>query len=49
MNMSTIKNQIRKAAKTLKDKLKNDKHVREGMTIILNAVVTIALRALQRK
>jgi len=47
--MSDIKKTIRNAAKNLKDKIKNDQQVREGASLVFNALLTIALRAMQRR
>ena len=47
--MSDIKTTIHNAAKTFKDKIKNDQQVREGASLIFNALLIIAIRVLQRR
>ncbi len=43
--MSELKTRVRKAVKAIKD----NKQVREGIGLVLNAMLAIALRAIARK
>lgn len=47
--MTEIKYQIRKTVRTIKDKIKNDQQVRDGIGMVVSALMAIIMRAIPRK